>query len=79
MPPQLTRHPLTPLLSTPQAVGAPIFHVNADDAEAVAHVCTLAVDWRQVSGEEQGMPMATGKMLVATGRMLVDTSVAKLL
>ena len=28
-------------------VGAPIFHVNADDVEAVVAVCRLAAAWRQ--------------------------------
>jgi hypothetical protein len=32
-----------------QGVGAPIFHVNGDDPEAVVRVCQLAVDWRQVT------------------------------
>ncbi|CAI5956691.1 unnamed protein product [Closterium sp. NIES-64] len=35
-----------------KAVGAPIFHVNADDPEAVAHICSLAVDWRQTFGKD---------------------------
>lgn len=30
-----------------KALNAPIFHVNGDDVEAVAHVCELAADWRQ--------------------------------
>jgi len=30
-----------------KALNAPIFHVNADDMEAVAHVCELAAEWRQ--------------------------------
>jgi 2-oxoglutarate dehydrogenase E1 component len=29
-----------------KALNAPIFHVNADDMEAVAYVCELAADWR---------------------------------
>lgn len=27
-------------------VNAPIFHVNADDPEAVIHVCNVAAEWR---------------------------------
>ena len=27
-------------------VNAPIFHVNADDPEAVVHVCKVAAEWR---------------------------------
>lgn len=30
-----------------KGVGAPIFHVNGDDVDAVASVCQLAVEWRQ--------------------------------
>lgn len=30
-----------------KAIGAPIFHVNGDDPEAVAFVARLAVEWRQ--------------------------------
>ena len=29
-----------------QVVDAPIFHVNADDPEAVMHVCKVAAEWR---------------------------------
>ena len=30
-----------------KALHAPVFHVNADDAEAVVRVCELAAEWRQ--------------------------------
>lgn len=30
-----------------KSIAAPIFHVNADDVEAVVHVCRLAADWRR--------------------------------
>ncbi|CAL4975056.1 unnamed protein product [Urochloa decumbens] len=30
-----------------RALGAPVFHVNADDVEAVVRVCRLAAEWRQ--------------------------------
>lgn len=30
-----------------RVVGCPIFHVNADDPEAVMHVCTVAAEWRK--------------------------------
>ncbi|CAD5218540.1 unnamed protein product [Bursaphelenchus okinawaensis] len=30
-----------------RVVGCPIFHVNADDPEAVMHVCNVAADWRK--------------------------------
>lgn len=31
-----------------RVVNAPIFHVNADDPEAVVHVCKVAAEWRNV-------------------------------
>ncbi|XP_039785956.1 2-oxoglutarate dehydrogenase, mitochondrial-like [Panicum virgatum] len=30
-----------------KGLGAPVFHVNGDDPEAVVHVCELAAEWRQ--------------------------------
>ena len=30
-----------------KALACPVFHVNADDAEAVVRVCELAAEWRQ--------------------------------
>ncbi|CAJ0602086.1 unnamed protein product [Cylicocyclus nassatus] len=30
-----------------RALGCPIFHVNADDPEAVMHVCNVAAEWRK--------------------------------
>lgn len=35
-----------------RAFGAPIFHVNGDDPEAVAYVCEMAADWRQTFNED---------------------------
>lgn len=29
-----------------RVVNAPIFHVNADDPEAVVYVCNVAAEWR---------------------------------
>jgi 2-oxoglutarate dehydrogenase complex dehydrogenase (E1) component-like enzyme len=29
-----------------KSIDAPVFHVNADDAEAVNYVCQVAADWR---------------------------------
>lgn len=31
---------------------APIFHVNADDPEAVLHVCKVAAEWRAEFGKD---------------------------
>ncbi|CAK8678756.1 2-oxoglutarate dehydrogenase complex component E1-like isoform X2 [Clavelina lepadiformis] len=33
-------------------VRAPIFHVNADDVEAVIHVCKVAAEWRMKFGKD---------------------------
>ncbi|XP_041362850.1 2-oxoglutarate dehydrogenase, mitochondrial-like isoform X1 [Gigantopelta aegis] len=35
-----------------RVVNAPIFHVNADDPEAVIHVCKVAADWRTTFGKD---------------------------
>ncbi|KJE90257.1 oxoglutarate dehydrogenase [Capsaspora owczarzaki ATCC 30864] len=35
-----------------KVVQAPIFHVNADDVEAVVYVCQLAAEWRQQFGKD---------------------------
>lgn len=44
--PKLARSSVHPS-DVAKAVGAPIFHVNGDDMEAVLHSCQLAADWRQ--------------------------------
>ena len=33
-------------------MNAPIFHVNADDPEAVMHVCKVAAEWRSEWGKD---------------------------
>ena len=46
---QSVSSPQSPSLSPSsllQVVSAPIFHVNADDPEAVMHVCAVAAEWR---------------------------------
>ncbi|KAK7482309.1 hypothetical protein BaRGS_00026437 [Batillaria attramentaria] len=35
-----------------RVVNAPIFHVNADDPEAVTYVCKVAADWRATFGKD---------------------------
>nr|XP_014341840.1 PREDICTED: 2-oxoglutarate dehydrogenase-like, mitochondrial isoform X2 [Latimeria chalumnae] len=35
-----------------RVVNAPIFHVNADDPEAVFYVCTVAAEWRNVFNKD---------------------------
>lgn len=35
-----------------RVVGAPIFHVNADNPEAVMHVCKVAAEWRKDWGKD---------------------------
>ena len=35
-----------------RVVGCPIFHVNADDPEAVMHVCNVAAEWRTTFGRD---------------------------
>ena len=35
-----------------RVVNAPIFHVNADDPEAVIYVCKVASEWRETFGKD---------------------------
>ena len=35
-----------------KAVGAPVWHANADDPEAVVQACSLAADWRYRFGRD---------------------------
>ena len=35
-----------------EVVDAPIFHVNADNPEAVMHVCKVAAEWRAEFGKD---------------------------
>lgn len=35
-----------------RVVNAPIFHVNADDPEAVMHVCRVAAEWRNTFNKD---------------------------
>lgn len=44
-------------------VNAPIFHVNADDPEAVMHVCNVAADWRHTFHKVSG-GIKAGRVMV---------------
>lgn len=35
-----------------RVVNAPIFHVNADDPEAVMYVCNVAAEWRNTFNKD---------------------------
>lgn len=35
-----------------RVVNAPIFHVNADDPEAVVYVCQIAAEWRSTFNKD---------------------------
>lgn len=35
-----------------RVVNAPIFHVNADDPEAVMYVCSVAAEWRNTFNKD---------------------------
>ena len=39
--------PSPPAADVAKALACPVFHVNADDAEAVVRVFELAAEWRQ--------------------------------
>lgn len=49
-----------------RVVNAPIFHVNADDPEAVMYVCRVAAEWRTTFNKDVVID------LVSRGRALMD-------
>lgn len=50
-----------------RVVNAPIFHVNADDPEAVMYVCNVAAEWRNTFNKDVVVD------LVSTGLVLTFT------
>lgn len=49
-----------------RVVNAPIFHVNADDPEAVMYVCRVAAEWRATFNKDVVID------LVGHGQALMD-------
>lgn len=47
-----------------RVVNAPIFHVNADDPEAVMHVCKVAAQWRAEWGKDVVIDLVSGDLSV---------------
>ena len=43
-------------------VSAPIMHVNADDPEAVMHVCNIAANWRCDWGKDVVLDLVRGSV-----------------
>ena len=43
-----------------RVVNAPIFHVNADDPEAVVYVCKVAADWRNTFHKDVVVDLVSG-------------------
>ena len=50
-----------------RVVNAPIFHVNADDPEAVMYVCNVAAEWRATFHKDVVVDLVS-----QSGRVLVD-------
>lgn len=42
-----------------RVVNAPIFHVNADDPEAVMYVCNVAAEWRNTFNKDVVVDLAS--------------------
>lgn len=47
-----------------RVVNAPIFHVNADDPEAVTYVCKVAAEWRATWGKDVVVDLVGDDLLV---------------
>lgn len=43
-----------------RVVNAPIFHVNADDPEAVMYVCKVAAEWRSTFHKDVVVDLVSG-------------------
>lgn len=43
-----------------RVVNAPIFHVNADDPEAVMYVCRVAAEWRNTFNKDVVIDLVGG-------------------
>lgn len=47
-----------------RVVNAPIFHVNADDPEAVIYVCKVAAEWRATFHKDVVVDLVSGALLL---------------
>lgn len=60
-----------------RVVNAPIFHVNADDPEAVMYVCNVAAEWRNTFHKDVVVDLVSTlyawTCVFATGWMLLKT------
>ncbi|KAB0406774.1 hypothetical protein E2I00_017015, partial [Balaenoptera physalus] len=50
-----------------RVVNAPIFHVNADDPEAVMYVCKVAAEWRSTFHKDVVVDLKYAEVLVSQG------------
>lgn len=46
-----------------RVVNAPIFHVNADDPEAVMYVCNVAAEWRATFHKDVVVDLVSDRVL----------------
>lgn len=56
-----------------RVVNAPIFHVNADDPEAVMYVCRVAADWRTTFNKDVVIDLVS--LSVFKGRIQLEANV----
>lgn len=47
-----------------RVVNAPIFHVNADDPEAVMYVCNVAAEWRATFHKDVVVDLVSSSVFV---------------
>lgn len=52
-----------------RVVNAPIFHVNADDPEAVIYVCNIAAEWRATFHKDVVIDLVSMLVQALLGRM----------
>lgn len=54
-----------------RVVNAPIFHVNADDPEAVMYVCSVAAEWRNTFNKDVVIDLVRAPILYSNGYLNV--------
>lgn len=57
---------------------APIFHVNADDPEAVLHVCKVAAEWRAEFGKDVVIDLVCVCVLFSFVKLKLSVSVTSI-
>lgn len=59
-----------------RVVNAPIFHVNADDPEAVMYVCKVAAEWRSTFHKDVVVDLVSGTRMSMSRQVFCPASLS---